>query len=84
MKDRKYFLSPYYYGFQATGVDCIDRILEAISIAGKAYHNTSEWGESSEYDNKKSPTFWELIELKAHEAAKEFQKLTPDAGGADE
>lgn len=49
MTDRK--LNAYYYSFDSTGNDDIDSILEAVAMAGKAFHNTDEWGESHEWMN---------------------------------
>lgn len=39
-------LDAYYYGFDPTGVEAIDRILSAVACAGKAYHGTEEWNET--------------------------------------
>jgi len=41
-------LDAYYYGFDPTGVEAIDRILSAIACAGKAYHLTEDWQEQCE------------------------------------
>jgi len=49
MTDRK--LNAYYYSFDSTGNDDIDSILEAVAMAGKAFHNTDEWAESHEWMN---------------------------------
>ena len=64
------YMRAYYWTFTPTGVDAIDAILEQIAKAGKAYHNTSEWGEPSEWGNESSPCYWALIEKAAHDAAK--------------
>ena len=36
-------MDAYYYGFERTGVEAIDRILSAVACAGKAFHHTEEW-----------------------------------------
>lgn len=36
-------LDAYYYGFDATGILEIDRILAAVAVAGKGYHHTEDW-----------------------------------------
>ena len=38
-------LNAYYYGFDPTGVDEIDAILEAVARAGKSCHHTEGWEE---------------------------------------
>lgn len=38
-------LSAYYYAFDATGVQEIDRILCSVASAGKSYHHTDDWSE---------------------------------------
>lgn len=42
----------YYYGFDATGCVCIDRILSSVACAGKAYHNTEDWTEDAEWSSE--------------------------------
>ena len=39
-------LDAYYYGFDPTGNELIDRILSAVACAGKAYHHTEDWHET--------------------------------------
>lgn len=36
----------YYYSFDYTGIDELDDLIEALHIAGKLDHNTSEWQTS--------------------------------------
>lgn len=43
--DGSCFLSAYYYAFEATGCDPIDRVLSAVAVAGKTAHHTEAWGE---------------------------------------
>ncbi len=38
-------LNAYYYAFDPTGSEDIDRILSAVACAGKAYHHTENWTE---------------------------------------
>lgn len=38
-------LDAYYFGFDSTGNEDIDRVLSAVACAGKAYHHTSDWTE---------------------------------------
>lgn len=47
-------LTAYHFSFKPTGDDDVDRILEAVASAGKAYHNTSDWGEKNEWNDNKS------------------------------
>lgn len=42
-------LDAYYYGFEPTGDEQIDRILSAVACAGKAYHHTECWGDEIVY-----------------------------------
>ena len=45
-------LKAYYYGFEPTGVEEIDRILSAVACAGKAYHYTDSWcNETPAYED---------------------------------
>ena len=61
-------LSAYYYHFDSTGCELVDRILQAMAGAGATSHNTDEWGES--YDQYMSPR--DSIQLVAQEVADEF------------
>jgi hypothetical protein len=58
----------YYRTFTPTGCDAVDAILEAIALAGKAFHNTSEWYDG-EY-NGTGKSYWQLIQEAADNAAK--------------
>ena len=40
-------LQAYYYGFDPTGEEPVDRILSAVACAGKAYHHTEMWNEET-------------------------------------
>lgn len=59
-------MDAYYYGFIKTGVRCIDEILSAVAMAGKAYHNTADWNDAD--DGEQSPV--EKIQRAANNAAK--------------
>ena len=64
----------YWIYFNNTGVDCIDEILSAIGHAGKAYHNTEGWNESTSYANEDGPTHVDLIQDAANKAALAFRE----------
>jgi hypothetical protein len=36
-------LNAYYYSFQSTGTEFVDRVLSAVACAGKAFHHTEDW-----------------------------------------
>ena len=38
-------LEAYYYSFEPTGEEMVDRVLSAVACAGKAYHSTSSWSD---------------------------------------
>lgn len=40
-------MSAYYFRFDPTGDDAVDRILSAVAWAGKAFHHTEEWNETA-------------------------------------
>lgn len=72
-------MDAYYYEFDDTGLDSIDRILSAVACAGKAYHHTNSWLEETEpYEGHegKSPVEW--IQNAAIDAATEVTKLRAD------
>lgn len=64
-------LQAYYYGFDPTGVEAVDRILAAVATAGKAYHNTEQWGDP--WDDDETPPA-DLIQAAANLAAAEFKR----------
>ena len=41
------YMRAYYFCFTPTGVDAVDAILEAVAIAGKAYHHTDQWDQDT-------------------------------------
>ena len=64
----------YYYGFNPTGVDLIDRILSAVACAGGAYHNTEYWTDPIDpyEDVFRGGTCVEWIQNAADDAAAEL------------
>ena len=56
------YMRAYYHTFTPTGNDDIDAILEAVAVAGKSFHNTSQWDDSE-------PSHWDLIQQAADKAA---------------
>jgi hypothetical protein len=64
-------LEAYYYGFEPTGNDAVDKILGAVACAGKAIHNTAEWNEElgANYDDHTGATPIDWIQNAANEAA---------------
>lgn len=72
-------LNAYYYSFESTGNQAIDRILAAVAYAGKAFHHTEDWGGAWWSDEDEGPTMAELIQEFANEAAGEW----PASEGAE-
>lgn len=64
------YLGAYYYGFNATGVDAIDAILEAVASAGKGCHNTADWTDYPSTDE----SYVDKIQQAANDAAKLMSK----------
>lgn len=62
-------LDAYYYGFAPTGQQSVDLVLSAVACAGKAFHNTSEWNDESEYPPHEGETPVEWIQNAANKAA---------------
>lgn len=67
----KWRMDAYYYGFDATGVPAIDRILSAVACAGKGYHHTEDWTEpgSGGYEHLRGDNYVEMIQNAANDAA---------------
>ena len=67
----------YYFGFQPTGVELVDRILSAVACAGKAYHHTASWTDDTEpyEDCFRGGTCVEWIQNAANDAAAEIESL---------
>lgn len=66
------YLSAYYHTFDPTKVDVVDATLEAVALAGKAYHHTGSWDEAEQYGPN---GYWDLIQARAVEAAQEITSL---------
>lgn len=74
-------MNAYYYGFDDTGDDAIDKILSAVACAGKAYHNTEDWlYELDPYDGHTGETVVEWIQNAANEAAEQSRKTEQELG----
>jgi hypothetical protein len=72
-----YEFRAYYFGFDSTGNEIIDNILQEICRAGKAYHNTGQWNKENEYSEDKR-SYVERIQDAANIAAK---ALSESKGG---
>jgi hypothetical protein len=73
---KKRRMDAYYYGFDETGVDVIDKVLSAVACAGKAYHHTDDWTEDcSAYEDHTgdNPVAW--IQNASKEAADRIEAL---------
>jgi hypothetical protein len=62
------YLRAYYYSFEPTGNDAVDAILEAVALAGRAYHHTDQWSDS----NDGKPSYTDQIQQAANEAARKW------------
>ena len=64
-------MNAYYYSFEPTGDDAIDRILSAVACAGKAYHDTASWNQPcNPYEGHVGGTPIDWIQNAANDAAK--------------
>lgn len=61
----------YYYGFDFTGVEAVDKILSAVAWAGKMYHRTEDWNEPDSDGVSEA----DRIQVAANAAAEEFKRL---------
>jgi peptidyl-tRNA hydrolase len=69
-------MDAYYYSFDSTGVEVVDKILGAVACAGKAYHHTDDWmEETNPYDDHTGETPVEWIQNAAKEAAVRIEHL---------
>lgn len=69
-------MDAYYYSFDSTGCDPVDKILSAVACAGKAYHHTDDWYEhASPQDDHTGGTPIDWIQNAAVEAAAEIERL---------
>lgn len=63
-------MSAYYYEFQPTGNEHVDRILCAVASAGKAYHHTDGWVSNvCDWPDVRGNTPIEWIQNAANDAA---------------
>jgi len=76
MTDRR--MDAYYYEFEPTGVDAVDKILSAVACAGKASHHTAGWNDDDTYtrDDHTGNTPVERIQNAANEAAQAWGTRT--------
>jgi hypothetical protein len=74
-KAGRYFMGAYYYTFDTTGCEPIDRILSAVAIAGKCAHHTESWNEHGCVDE---------IQREAANAAATITRLTKERDEARE
>lgn len=70
-------LNSYYFSFDATGIGIIDRILQAVRDAGKAYHHTEGWMD----DEGGKKTEADKIQDAANEAAAALRAAIHQQGG---
>lgn len=76
------YLRAYYHEFTPTGCPAVDGILEAIALAGKAYHETADWDEAPQHG---PDGYWSLIQRRADAAAESFKttSILPEEPPAD-
>ena len=72
-------MSAYYYSFQPTGCEAVDKILSAVATAGKGCHHTGDWGEKL----LDGTTYVGRIQEAANNAAKEFSPDKLSTGAID-
>ena len=69
-------MNAYYYSFDSTGSDPVDKILSAVACAGKSFHHTDDWYEhASPQDDHTGGTPIDWIQNAAIEAAAEIERL---------
>jgi hypothetical protein len=76
MTETKMRMDAYYYQFEKTGVEAIDRILSAVACAGKWAHGTQDWNDKTDYQpyphlRGSNPVEW--IQNAANDAAKSLR-----------
>jgi len=73
-------MDAYYYGFEPTGDEAVDRILSAVACAGKAFHATDQWHDESEWEGHEGTTPVEWIQNAANAAAHQgrIKAVSPD------
>lgn len=76
MSDKYRRYDAYYYGFNPTEEDSVNKILSAVAIAGKGYHHTDGWTEEKDdYSDYTGGSYAGWIENSAKECAREITKL---------
>lgn len=74
MSDRR--MDAYYYSFEKTEADSINKILSAVACAGKAFHHTENWNdEAGKYADHTGITPVDWIQNSAKESAAEIERL---------
>lgn len=82
-------MDAYYYSFERTGVDAIDKILSAVACAGKSAHHTRDWGgqNDSGQGNERPPfegtTCIQWIQNAANEAAQQWPAPSAEGRGRE-
>lgn len=78
--ERREWMQSYYFGFHATGVEPIDRILSELVAAGKAFHHT-EWWADDEMNPTDQPTYEQRIRSIHPDAftSEKLAALSPEA-----
>ena len=66
------YMRAYFYEFTTTGHDEVDSILEAVALAGKAYHYTGDWVDAEEYG---PDGYWGLIQQRCDDLAYHLKGL---------
>lgn len=73
-------LDAYYYGFDPTGCEPIDKILGAVACAGKSFHHTDCWrGKATVRDDHTGDTPEEWMQNAANDAAAAWNTRTDQA-----
>ena len=76
-------MKAYWYDFEPTGVDCIDKVLSAVACAGKAYHHTEYWYEPARpYGGHSGGTPVEWIQNAAKEPSDRIEALIAERDAA--
>ena len=72
-------MSSYWYDFERTGVEAIDRILAEIAWSGKAFHSTEFWNNKEEG----WMSYIERIQAAADSAAIDITAIEREVKGED-
>lgn len=68
-------IDAYFYSFDATGVEGVDKILRAVASAGASFHHTEDWTDKIEWLEGKS--YIDLIQEAANELAASIKQEHP-------